>query len=151
MASCGAEFMAMMRAANRPQAIVIVDRAVGGKLDGPVVVRDHINLTGSNPLLGPNHPSGTRFPVVQGIYIEDCLSALPHVVAAGLKPGAVPTAEELALIEKYGGGACCYNVVPAMLVAAHACCRVLALLLPEGASLPDNLLKEIHSMIGAVA
>lgn len=151
MTACSSEFMALLRGAKRPPAVVLIDRTVGAKIDGPVVVRDHINLTGSNPLLGPNHPSGERFPVVQGIYVDDCLRELPRVVAAGLKPGIKPTAEDLELVKRYGADVCCYHAVPAMLVAAHARCRVLAILLPEGAQVSVDLLKQIRTIVGDVA
>jgi hypothetical protein len=132
---------------KRPQAIVVIDRAVS-PLAGPAVVRDHLNLTGSSPLLGPNDPCGERFPVVQGIYIEDQLPEWPRVVAVGLKPGVKPDATDLENIKKFGGDVCCYNMVPTMLVAAHARCQVLGILLPEGMPLPQHLLEKITSLVG---
>ncbi|HEY9792931.1 MAG TPA: hypothetical protein V6D22_21195 [Candidatus Obscuribacterales bacterium] len=148
MPGCSDEFTDLVRHGEAPKAVVIVDHSLNAKHRGPVLVRDHLNLTGSSPLLGPNHPAGDRFPVVQGIYVDDVLPELPRVVAAGLKPGVRPTADDMELILRYGGEACCYNVVPAMLLAAHAKRRVLAILVPEGTALPDSIARELHAMTG---
>jgi hypothetical protein len=124
-------FAELIRGEGKPQAIIVVDKSAGGSVDGPVVVRDHINLTGHSPLCGPNHPCGERFPVVQGIYVEDALPELPRVVAAGLVHGAKPSAEDLKVIKELGAEVTCYNLVPAMLIAAHASCKVLGIVVPE--------------------
>jgi len=87
---------------------------------------------------------GERFPVVQGIYIDNELMTLPRVLAAGVKPESSVSNDDLALIAKYGGEACCYNAVPAMLVAAHACRKILAILIPAAVSAPQSLLDDIH-------
>lgn len=147
----GEKFTALVRGASKPQVVIVIDRAVGAYPAQPVVVRDHLNLTGSSPLCGPNDPCGERFPVVQGIYIEDQLPALPRVVVAGLKSGVRPDADEQQLIRSLGAEACCYNLVPAMLIAAHAKCQVLGILLPENGTLPDALAAEIGKLTGEKA
>jgi purine-nucleoside phosphorylase len=147
----GDEFVSLVRQApGKP--IVIIDRAVGGDLQAPVVVRDHLNMTGTSPLLGPNHPCGERFPVVQGIYVEEALPELQRVVVAGLHSSVRPDAADVELVNKFGATVCCYNVVPAMLVAAHAKSRVLAVVLPPGqSSLSADLAKQIQALIGEKA
>lgn len=145
-------FLQLIRAgASRPACVVVVDRAVGGSLREPVVVRDHLNLTGWSPLCGPNDPCGERFPVVQGIYVVDALPGIRQIIAAGLKQGVQPTGEEQSLLQGFGAEACCYNLVPSMLVAAHARCKVLGLLLPEKAEMPADLLKQIRTLTGETA
>jgi hypothetical protein len=145
----GPQFVSLVRAAARPTAFVVVDRAIGLPIEGPVVIRDHVNLTGTSPLVGPNDESGDRFPVVQGIYIADQLSELPRVLAAGLKPGVQPAADDTEILKENGISACCYNAVPAMLIAAHARCQILAILLPPGQELPARILKQIDELTGA--
>jgi hypothetical protein len=103
-------------------------------------------LTGTSPLLGPNHDSGDRFPVVQGIYVTDHLNELPRVIAGGLKQGARLSADEVQLLRQFKVGACCYNAAPAMLIAAHARCPILVVLLPEGQQLPPHVLQQIHEL-----
>jgi hypothetical protein len=56
--------------------------------------------------------------------------------------------DDVALLKELGVGACCYNAVPAMLIAAHARCRVLALLVPAGGKLPDALAKQLEELTG---
>lgn len=149
MRKCCDEFRDLVRSGLAPPAVVVIDRAVAFKHDSPVVVRDHLNFTGTSPLLGPNHPAGERFPVVQGIYIDDVLPELPKVVVAGLKPELKPSAEDVKLMESFGAQAACYNVVPAMLLTAHARRRMLAILLPEGQSLPEAIFRQIQSLTGS--
>lgn len=118
------------------KTVVIVDRGNSMTLMQPHVVSDHVNLTGANPLCGPNDPCGERFPVVNDIYIEETgdpvIDALPRGVVGGLKAGVVPRGEELAKLKSLGIDFCCYNLVPAMIVAAHAGLKVIGIILPEG-------------------
>jgi hypothetical protein len=131
--------------------VVVVDRAVNGSLKAPAVVTDHLNLTGGNPLIGPNDEHGERFPVVQEIYVDDCLPSMPQVVVAGLKQGVVPSAEDAGLLKSFGVECATYNIVPAMLIAAHAKSKVLAIVLPKGASLDGEHMAEIKKITGAKA
>jgi hypothetical protein len=141
----GDDFIKLIRN-QKPQAIVVIDKSAGGSVSGPVVVRDHINLTGHSPLCGPNDPCGERFPVVQGIYVEDALPELPRVVAAGLVHGVLPSAEDLKLIKDLGAEVTCYNLVQAMLIAAHANCQVLAIVVPD--SLSPELAAQVKELVG---
>jgi hypothetical protein len=132
-------------AANK--VVVMIDR--GENMPGNEVhlVSDHINLTGSNPLRGPNNPCGERFPVVNDIYITKIgaaeLDSLPRGVAAGLKPGVQPGAEELEAVRKLGGHFCCYHLVPAMIVAAHAGWKVVGIAVPSGAKLDEKVVARL--------
>lgn len=134
---------------------VIVDTAVplSGDDESPCIVTDHINLTGDNPLVGPNDPCGTRFPVVNEIYMmpslirgpnetlpkRDYLDKLRTGVVAGLKAGVVPTAKDEELIKSLGANLCCYNLVPSMIVAAHAGMKVLGIIVSGKKSLSADL------------
>lgn len=150
LAKFGDEVMQVIRSKDKLRAVAVIDRAVG-ELDSPVIVRDHLNLTGWSPLCGPNDPCGERFPVVQGIYIEDAMPKVRKVIAAGLKQGAVPNHDESVLLKSLGAEASCYNLVPTMLVAAHSCCKVLGVLVPAGGSLTPELIEEIKKLIGDAA
>lgn len=148
MSGFGDEFVRLVRSGSPPRSLVIVDRGVWMKEAQPLTVKDHLNLTGSNPLIGPNHPAGERFPVVQGVYVTDCLPALGQGIAAGLKAGLVPTGDDIALLRSLGADCCCYNLVPSMLIAAHAGLKVLGIVVGEGDTLSAEILKEIAKLTG---
>jgi purine nucleoside phosphorylase len=116
---------------------IVLDYGWGFKNNAPHLVLDHLNLSGSNPLRGPNNPIGERFPVVNGIYVTDCdLKAFQDLktgVVAGLRQGQKASASELAFLYSMGAGFYSYNLVPTMLVAAHAGWRVLAVVGPDDA------------------
>ncbi len=117
---------------SEDKTFVIVDKGTGFKKAEPFIVSDHINLTGTNPLVGPNDPCGDRFPVVKDVYMTDSANGLSVGIAAGLKPGYVPSAKDLELLRGFGCDFCCYNLVPAMIIAAHAHKRVVGLVIPDG-------------------
>ena len=110
--------------------LLIIDRGYGLPDNDVVVVKSHLNLTGSNPLSGPNDPIGERFPVLEGVYQEPPQCHLRQVVAAGIKPGCNPSINEIEMIRKVGADCWCFNLVPTMIVAAHAGFKVVALLVP---------------------
>jgi hypothetical protein len=116
------------------RTIVVVDRGFGfdSSIDLPHLVSDHLNLTGNNPLVGPNDPCGDRFPVINDIYISECGLNLPKGVAVGLRDGIKPSQEEDKKIRELGGSFYCYNLVPTMLVAAHAGWKVIGIVVPDG-------------------
>jgi hypothetical protein len=126
---------------------IILDTAYGLEDKSPVVVRDHINLSGFNPLIGPNNNIGERFPVVNDIYCIDDADklSLKKVVAAGVKSGRAVDASDLDFLRTLGAHCYCFNLVPTMLIAAHAGWKILAILGPEG----DGWQKECLEKLGA--
>lgn len=144
-----------LRAGAASKLVVIVDSAIfmGEQENSPRIVTDHLNLTGDNPLVGPNDPCGTRFPVVNEIYMmpnqirgpnetlpkRDCLDRLRTCVVAGLSPGVVPSKKDEELIKSLGADLCSYNLVPSMIVAAHAGMKVLGIVVPGNKSLAADL------------
>lgn len=145
MSAFGQDFIDLVRSADCPELLVVVDQ--GFELSAPALVKDHLNLTGTNPLVGPNDPVGDRFPVIQGIYVDDYFPELPRTVLAGLAPGQRPDVEEVKLMKKFGADSYSYNIVPAMLVVAHAKRKLLALVVPEGGSLSPNVVSELEKLV----
>ncbi|MDZ4837507.1 MAG: hypothetical protein SGJ27_27290 [Candidatus Melainabacteria bacterium] len=145
----------LIRKSSDSKMIVIVDSGYALPKAVPHVVTDHLNLTGDNPLIGENYAGGPRFPVINDIYVKvidtldpkktlpmnNPLGNLPLGVAVGLKEGAVPTEEQLNAIRALGGDFYCYNLVPAMLVAAHIGLKVFGIVIPHGEQLDKDLCK----------
>ncbi len=155
----------LIRNKEKAEVVIVVDRAYGFaashlKDNAPEshLISDHLNLTGDSPLVGPNNPIGERFPVVNNIYLSAAdtidqeetwtmgnpLSKLRSGIVAGVKYGAVPSPAELDLLYSVGAHFYNWNTVPTMIIAAHAGLKVLALAVPEGGVLPDQVLMAIN-------
>ena len=153
----GADVAEMVRDRGREELIIVVDRGYGIAHDAALVL-DHLNLSGDNPLVGHNNPIGPRFPVVNNIYVAAAdtidqeetwalgnpLGQLHNGIAAGVKQGLSLGDEDLQLIKKLGAHFYCWNLVPTMLVAAHAGLRVLGIVLAEGKKLDDKLVLALN-------
>lgn len=123
---------------------LVFDRGYGLHPATPHMVRDHLNLTGSNPLVGANDDIGPRFPVINSVY-STSQDVMPSGVAAGLLPGYRPDREEMQLIARLGGEFYCYNLVPLAITAAHAGCTVAAVALPDGVEPAEDLIDKLTS------
>ncbi len=133
------------------KCLMVVDYGYGLPSPGLALVVDHLNLTGSNPLVGPNNPCGERFPRVTDVYITDLKGKLPNVITAGLKQGIQPNSEEVSAVKSIGGECWSYNLVPTMIVAAHAGLKVLGILLPEGTTDKTKFKAELESIWQSVS
>ena len=104
-----------------------------------MLVTDHINFTGNNPLIGPNAEDfGPRFPDMSRIYTPE-LGALAKRSAAalgiplregvylGYSGPSFETPAEIRLFRSFGAGAVGMSTVPEAIVARHCGMRVLAL------------------------
>jgi len=118
---------------DQGETVLIIDEGFGLNERPFALVNDHINLTGSSPLMGPNDHKGPRFPVINHVYT--CLDRdgsprkdIYQGVAAGLNPSCKPGKNDVEFMTKVGVDFWSYNLVPSMLVAAHAGWKVLALL-----------------------
>jgi inosine/guanosine/xanthosine phosphorylase family protein len=130
-----------------------------------MAIADHINLTGANPLIGPNDDDvGPRFPSLRDAY-DPALRAVLHAAArrAGLRLAegvylavAGPTFETPAEIRAFrtlGADAVGMSTVPETIVARHAGLRVVAVSvitnLAEG--LADDVLSHEQTLTTAAA
>ncbi|WP_010677099.1 purine-nucleoside phosphorylase [Bacillus timonensis] len=104
-----------------------------------MLITDHINLTGANPLIGPNNDElGTRFPDLSGAYNKE-LRGIAQAVAdeknITLQQGVYawwsgPTYEtpaEIRMIRTLGADAVGMSTVPEVIVATHAGMKVLGI------------------------
>ena len=116
-----------------------------------VLVDDHINLMGDNPLIGPNDESmGPRFPDMSAPY-DAPLRALMHEVALAegirLHDGVMvavtgpnlETRAEYAMFRVLGADIVTMSTVPEIIVANHAGLRAIALSTVTDECYPDAL------------
>ncbi|GLC86909.1 purine-nucleoside phosphorylase [Lysinibacillus piscis] len=104
-----------------------------------MLITDHINLVGTNPLIGPNNDElGTRFPDVSQVYNRELRNIALDVAATQditLQQGVYawwsgPTYEtpaEIRMIRTLGADAVGMSTVPEALVAVHGHMRVLGI------------------------
>jgi purine-nucleoside phosphorylase len=104
-----------------------------------MLVTDHINFTGNNPLIGPNAEDfGPRFPDMSKIYTPElcalakrCAAALGIPLREGVYLGysgpSFETPAEIRVFRSFGAGAVGMSTVPEAIVARHCGMRVLAL------------------------
>ena len=136
--------------------VLVVSNACGGMhpLWAPgdvMLIADHLNLLGDNPLIGPNDDRlGARFPDMSAPYDEP-LRALARAVALRehivLREGvyaAVPgptmeTRAEYRMVRALGGDVVGMSTVPEVIVAVHGGMRVLGLSIITDQCLPDSL------------
>jgi purine-nucleoside phosphorylase len=147
---------------------LIVSNACGGMhpLWAPgdlMLISDHINLLGDNPLIGPNDDTlGPRFPDMSAPY-DAALRALAREVAAQqgltLREGVyvavqgpnLETRAEYRMLRGLGADVVGMSTVPEVIVALHGGMRVLGLSIITDQCLPDALEPATLDRIVAVA
>lgn len=137
---------------------LIVTNAAGGlNLDFTegdlMVINDHINLTGENPLVGKNDERlGLRFPDMSRPYspelidlifesAEDLGIKLQKGVYAGLKGPSLETPAENKFLKIIGGDAVGLSTICEVIAGNHASMRVLGISTISNINDPDNLAK----------
>jgi purine-nucleoside phosphorylase len=145
--------MAMMGA-----KYLLISSAVGGLNPGfetgdLMVVTDHINLTGNNPLIGPNLDMfGPRFPDMSKVYDPDLIALarekasesgilLKHGVYAGLVGPSLETPAETRFLRMIGGDAVGMSTVSEAIVGVHCGMKIAAIVVITNMNLPDHMEK----------
>jgi purine-nucleoside phosphorylase len=134
--------------------VLILSNAAGGLnpsfTPGDImVIKDHLNLTGANPLVGPNEDSwGDRFPDMSAAYDEvlaavadiagnDCGLHLRTGVYAGLLGPSLETPAEVRYLQTIGADAVGFSTVNEAIAGVHAGMRVLGLSIITNVHHPD--------------
>ncbi|MFL6275713.1 MAG: purine-nucleoside phosphorylase [Blastocatellia bacterium] len=123
---------------------LVLTNAAGGTAPhlGPgslMVITDHINMMGDNPLRGANDARfGPRFPDMTSVYTPEYIQ-IAHEVAGemglnlaegvylGLRGPSYETPAEVRLFTKFGGDALGMSTVPEAIVARHCQINLLAI------------------------
>ncbi|HSR41751.1 MAG TPA: purine-nucleoside phosphorylase [Longimicrobiales bacterium] len=116
-----------------------------------VLLSDHVNLMGGNPLVGPNlDEQGPRFPDMSEAYDRELRErARAEALAAGLRlregvyaavtGPSLETAAEYRMLRAVGADVVGMSTVPEVIVANHVGLRVLGLAVVTDMALPDAL------------
>ncbi|AND79473.1 purine-nucleoside phosphorylase [Streptococcus pantholopis] len=121
---------------------IVVTNAAGGIGYGPgtlMLITDHINMTGNNPLIGANLDSfGPRFPDMSNAYTKTYRQTaqaaaaklglnLSEGVYLGVTGPSYETPAEILAFKTLGAGAVGMSTVPEVIVAAHSGLKVLGI------------------------
>ncbi len=147
---------------------LVVSNACGGmhplwRPGDLMLIADHINLLGDNPLIGPNDETlGPRFPDMSEPY-DASLRTMAREAAAGagitLREGVyvavqgpnLETRAEYRFLRNLGADVVGMSTVPEVIVAVHGGMRVLGLSIITDQCLPDALEPASLEQIIAVA
>ncbi len=134
---------------------LIVSNAAGGMnrtfARGDImIIKDHINLTGENPLVGPNEEQwGDRFPDMINAYDRSLSKlaldagqalgvSLRTGVYAGLKGPSLETPAEIRFLKTIGADAVGFSTIMEVIAAVHGGMRVLGLSTITNINDPDH-------------
>ncbi len=148
--------------------LLIVCNASGGlnpqfNIGDMVLITDHINFSGQNPLLGRNDDKlGPRFPDMYNCYDKDLVNLaeetalkLGYKVNRGVYVGVtgpnLETAAEYRMLRTMGADQVGMSTVPEVIVARHQGTKVLGVSIISDMGLPDNLHPCSHQKILAAA
>ncbi|OGR28191.1 MAG: purine-nucleoside phosphorylase [Desulfobacterales bacterium RIFOXYA12_FULL_46_15] len=114
-----------------------------------MIIKDHINLTGKNPLIGPNEDDwGIRFPDMTGVY-DPPLAGLAEEIAlhhkipvrtgvyAGLNGPSLETPAETRYLKIIGSDAVGFSTIMEAIAGVHAGMKILGISLITNINDPD--------------
>jgi len=134
--------------------ILIISNAAGGlnplfSAGDVMVISDHINLTGQNPLIGPNlAPFGPRFPDMAAVYDRNLIRAAEEAAAkekvklqkgvyVGITGPSLETPAETRFLRMIGADAVGMSTIPEVIVGVHCGLRILGFSAISNINLPD--------------
>ena len=147
---------------------LFVSNASGGlnpkfKVGDVMMITDHINMFGDNPLMGPNVPElGPRFPDMSqpyNLHLRNLALKIALQNKIDLKEGvyvgvAGPTFEtpsEYKMFRILGGDAIGMSTVPEVIVARHMDMAVFGISIITDSGVPGEIVEISHAEVQAVA
>lgn len=147
---------------------LVVTNAAGG-MNGQftpgdlMLISDHLNMTGDNPLIGPNDETlGPRFPDMSEAYSRQLMKlALDAAQAegidvqtgvyAGIRGPNYMTPQELIMLRQLGGDAVGMSTVPEVIVARYLGMEVLGITCITDMAIGEHLEPLTHERVVSVA
>ena len=153
---------------------LVITNAAGGLNRGYqagdlMLISDHLNLTGANPLVGPNHAElGVRFPDMSEAYTRSFRQLAKQLAAdvrgtdgetltlregvySGISGPSYMTPAELTMLARMGGDAVGMSTVAEVVAASHARMRVLGISCITDMAIGDELEPLTHEQVMATA
>ena len=128
-----------------------------------MIIQDHINLTGENPLIGPNRDEwGIRFPDMSEAYNKEIAGQVETFcgeinvgvrkgVYAGLKGPSLETPAEIKFLKTIGADAVGFSTIQEVIAGVHAGMKILGLSTITNVHDPDHPVPATVDDIIAVA
>lgn len=124
--------------------ILIITNSAGGYGDGMnpgdfMIIEDHINLMGNNPLMGPNIKElGPRFPDMTDVYDPELITIAERIfrsqktffhkgIYVGVTGPTYETRSEIKMFKAIGGKAVGMSTVPEVIACNHLGLRIAAI------------------------
>jgi len=147
---------------------LFVSNAGGGlnpafKVGDVMMITDHINMFGNNPLIGHNEEElGPRFPDMSEAYdlhlrttarkiAADNLIDLKQGVYVGVTGPTFETPAEYKMFRVLGGDAIGMSTVPEVITARHMGMRVFGISIITDSGVPGEIVEVTHEEVQAVA
>lgn len=128
-----------------------------------MAITDHINMMGSNPLIGPNHDEfGPRFPDMSEVYDKDYINKLESIaqrlnirlqkgVYCAISGPNYCSKAELRMLITIGADTVGMSTIPECMVARHSGIKVLGVSCITDMAIPDTMVSPSHEEIVKVA
>lgn len=143
---------------------LITSNAVGGlnekyEVGDIMIVNDHINLMGDNPLLGPNEDKfGPRFPDMSQVYDKKMIRLAKKIaydkninvhegVLTALSGPMYETPAEYRWLRKTGADCTGMSTIPEVTVAHHMGIKCFSLSLVTNTGVPGKIKKNTHEEV----
>jgi purine-nucleoside phosphorylase len=147
---------------------IIVTNACGGMnsefaAGDLMLITDHINMTGQNPLIGRNEAElGPRFPDMSRAYTPQLVEKVEEVAAkldiklqkgvyAGITGPTYMTPAELIMVRNLGADTIGMSTVPEVIVASHMSMKVIGISCITDMAIGEELEPLTHEQVVEVA